>query len=86
MVRATGGAGIAALASFLSKGGRAVNNERQADVGGLSARQPVIEGGDDVANLYIPCPVCRAPIAVDEPSEALPRTLTCLACAAVLIR
>jgi hypothetical protein len=45
-----------------------------------------MEDIDQLASLYIPCPACRAPIAVDLPEETLPRTLTCSACTAVLVR
>jgi hypothetical protein len=50
------------------------------------AGRPAEETGDDVATLYLPCGVCRAPIAVVRPSDTLPQTLACPVCSAVLRR
>jgi hypothetical protein len=86
MVLATDGPETAAPASFLSKGWSAVNDERRADAGAQPVVRLVVEDVEGVANLYIPCPACRAPIAVDRPLEALPPTLSCPACSAVLVR
>ncbi|HEX4679785.1 MAG TPA: hypothetical protein VH210_11365 [Gaiellaceae bacterium] len=63
-----------------------MNNERRADAGHRPGAPRLVEDTDGVANLYIPCPACRAPIAVDRPLAALPLTLTCPACSAVLAR
>jgi hypothetical protein len=63
-----------------------VNDERRVDAGEYFGGPRVIEETEPLASLYIPCPACRAPIAVDLPDEPLPRTLTCPACSAVLVR
>jgi hypothetical protein len=35
---------------------------------------------------FIPCPVCLAPIPIDDPSAELPQQLTCPTCLTVLTR
>jgi hypothetical protein len=63
-----------------------VNDERQVDFGEELAGPRLVEDLRAPASLYIPCPACRAPIAIDEPLEELPSTLTCPACSAVIVR
>jgi hypothetical protein len=56
-------------------------------------RLGVVQGGElleidvpDQPQAYIPCAVCRAPIAIDNTNEPLPSRLTCHACGTLLER
>jgi hypothetical protein len=63
-----------------------LQEQRRLDVvedDGLGDTQPETPAGPQA---FIPCPVCRAPIAIENPSEPLPRSLTCGACGTLLER
>jgi hypothetical protein len=61
-----------------------MNREQQFSVvhgGGLFAID-----AHEGAHAYIPCAACRGPIAIDNPSDPLPRRLMCDGCGTVLER
>jgi hypothetical protein len=61
-----------------------VKQERRLGVvqgGGLLAVEPLED-----PHAYIACPVCRAPLPIDNANEPLPSRLTCETCGTVLER